>query len=208
MGVIDPVGSRTSLPIVGQPAAERADAARNRRALLAAARIIVADCGFDGLSLDRLAAQAGVGIGTVYRRFGDRSGLAFALLDEDERSFQEAYLFGPAPLGPGAPPAARIRAFMHTYVDRLDTQADLHAAAASQSPTARYRAGAYQVNRTHLISLLTAARPSREVGYLADALLALLDARLFLYQRRDQHMHTDQIKRGIDALLTRLGVDI
>ena len=54
--------------------------------------------------MDQVAAAAGVGKGTLFRRFGDKSGLAAALLDARERVLQEAVLFGPPPLGPGAPP--------------------------------------------------------------------------------------------------------
>ncbi len=82
-------GGRTLLPLVGQPPPERADAARNRRALLAAARRILNDSGVDALSMDQVAAAC-VGVGTVYRRFGGRAGLAYALLDETERQFHAA----------------------------------------------------------------------------------------------------------------------
>src|SRR5688572_294476 len=145
---------RSSLPVLGQPPAERADAARNRRALLAAANAIIAESGIDGLTMDRLAAAAGVGVGTVYRRFGDLGGLAFALLDDEERGFQSAYLSGPPPLGPGAPPAPRIRAFLHATVERMETAGDLHALAESRSSTARYESGAYGIAHTHLLTLL------------------------------------------------------
>ena len=40
--------------------------------------------------MDAVAEAAGVGKGTLYRRFGDRNGLAYAILDEREREFQEA----------------------------------------------------------------------------------------------------------------------
>src|SRR5437899_10306413 len=92
---------RNLLPMVGQPPPERADAARNRRALLCAAQRILTESGVEGLSMDRVAAEACVGVGTVYRRFGDRSGLAYALLDETAPPFQESFLVGPPPLGPG-----------------------------------------------------------------------------------------------------------
>jgi AcrR family transcriptional regulator len=67
---------------------ERADAAPSRRALLAAAREILAESGVAALSMDCVAARAGVGVGTVYRRFADRAGLAFALLNNEEEAFQ------------------------------------------------------------------------------------------------------------------------
>jgi len=81
----------------GPPPAERADAVRNRRLLLATAREIVAAEGADKLTMDGLAERAGLGKGTVFRRFGTRAGIFQALLDDDERDFQEQVLSGPPP---------------------------------------------------------------------------------------------------------------
>ncbi|MFC7511693.1 TetR/AcrR family transcriptional regulator [Streptomyces thermocarboxydus] len=72
-----------------EPPTERADAARNRRKILDAAARLVAAEGAAGLSLDLVAKAADVGVGTVYRRFGDRAGLVFALLEDRERRFRE-----------------------------------------------------------------------------------------------------------------------
>ncbi len=131
-----------------------------------------------------LAVAACVGVDTVYRRFGGRAGLAYALLDETERQFQAAYVAGPPPLGPGAPPIARIRAFLHASVDRLDTEADLLAMGETSAPTARQQTGAYRTDRAHLVGLLTTAGMTGDLSYLAEALLAPLAAGLFLHQRR------------------------
>ena len=59
----------------------RADAERNRARILAAAAEVFADRGLD-VSLDEIAAHAGVGIGTVYRRFPDKDALIDALFEE------------------------------------------------------------------------------------------------------------------------------
>jgi AcrR family transcriptional regulator len=59
----------------------RADAARNRARILAAATEVFADRGLD-VTLDDIAAHAGLGVGTVYRRFADREALIEALFDE------------------------------------------------------------------------------------------------------------------------------
>ena len=61
--------------------------------------------------MDDIAAAAGVGKGTVFRRFGSRAGLMIVLLDEDEKVSQQAFMFGPPPLGPDAPPLERLLAF-------------------------------------------------------------------------------------------------
>src|SRR5262244_2640184 len=102
----------------GAPPAERADAARNRRLLLTAAREIIAEEGADKLTMDGLAERAGLGKGTVFRRFRTRAGIFQALLDDDERHFQEQVLSGPPPLGPGAPPLDRLIAYGRARIDR------------------------------------------------------------------------------------------
>src|SRR5690242_16928973 len=103
------------------PPRERADAARNRAAVLAAAASLFAEHGVQAVSMDMVAAAAGVGKGTLFRRFGDKAGLAVALLDDQERALQEAILFGPAPLGPNgaATPAERLQSFVDAYLDYL-----------------------------------------------------------------------------------------
>src|ERR671923_2506063 len=93
----------SELPVVGAPRRERADAARNRRRVLAAARRLFAERGVANVTMEEVARAAGVGKGTVFHRFGDRAGLALALLDDRERELQEAILHGPPPVGPGAP---------------------------------------------------------------------------------------------------------
>ena len=53
---------------------ERADAARNRARILAAAEELVAEQGIEAVSMEDVARAACVGTGTLYRRFGDRAG--------------------------------------------------------------------------------------------------------------------------------------
>ena len=113
-----PVRQLRSCSAVPTPPRERADAARNRRRILDAAAALFAELGVDGVSLDAVAAAAGVGKGTVFRRFGDKSGLAAALLDERERELQAALLSGPPPLGSGCA-ARRARRRIHPRLPGL-----------------------------------------------------------------------------------------
>ena len=99
------------LPVTDSGPPERVDAARNRTLLLDAARRLIAERGAEAVTTDDIAAAAGVGKGTLFRRFGSRSGLMIVLLDEDEKAEQQAFLFGPPPLGPGAPPLDRLLAY-------------------------------------------------------------------------------------------------
>ncbi|ATD71642.1 MULTISPECIES: TetR/AcrR family transcriptional regulator [Gordonia] len=112
---------------------ERADAARNRRLLLAAAKNLIDHHGAAAVTMEAVAREAGVGKGTVFRRFGNRTGLMLALLDHSESEMQQAYLSGPEPLGPGAPPLDRLlaygRARLKLTCDHLDILLEAGAAA-------------------------------------------------------------------------------
>jgi AcrR family transcriptional regulator len=125
--------------------------------------------------MDQIAAEAGVGKGTLFRRFGDKSGLAVALLDAAERELQEAILHGPPPLGPGTPPAMRVVAFTAAYLDYLLAHLDVVRMSETAAPGARYRIGAYRFWHLHLTILLTGTK-SQDPAFGAHALLAALSA--------------------------------
>ena len=91
------------LPLIDEPPRERSDAARNREALLAAAARLVERHGVDGVTMDSVAAEAGVGKGTVFRRFDSREGLMGALLNRSETEWQRLLHRGPATARARAP---------------------------------------------------------------------------------------------------------
>jgi AcrR family transcriptional regulator len=155
---------------------ERADAARNRASILAACGRLFAAHGVDAVSMDAIAAEAGVGKGTLFRRFGDKAGLAGALLDERERELQERILRGPAPLGPDAPATDRVTAFVAAYLDYVHGHLDLVRMSEQASPGARYRIGAYRFWHRHLAILVGAAAPALDADATAHLILAGLGA--------------------------------
>lgn len=158
----------------------RVDAARNRALILDAARRLIAERGPDAVSTDDIAIAAGVGKGTVFRRFGSRAGLMMVLLDEDETAEQNAFMFGPPPLGPGAPPLERLLAY---GADRLRF-VHCHQALLSDAirdPALRYT-GPFTLHRTHVRMLLETAGTTGDLDAQADALIALLDADYLAYQ--------------------------
>lgn len=173
------------LPVTApqQPPQERGDAARNRALLLDAARHLVATRGADAVTMDDVAAAAGVGKGTVFRRFGSRAGLMMVLLDEDERASQQAFLFGPPPLGPDAPPMDRLVAFGRARIGFVHTHHAL-LSAANRDRRTRYGPPA-AVLRTHVRVLLASAQTTGDLDAQTDALLALLDADYVEHQLND-----------------------
>ena len=156
-----------------EPLRERGDAARNRGLVLDAARRLIGQRGADAVTMDDIAAAAGVGKGTLFRRFGSRAGLMVVLLDEDERASQQAFLFGPPPLGPGAPPLDRLVAFGRERIRFVHAHHAL-LSAANRDPHTRH-VGAAAVARTHVRMLLQLAHTTGDLDVQTDALLALLD---------------------------------
>ena len=180
---------------------ERADAVRNREAILCAAQRLVSERGVDGVTMDEVACAAGVGKGTLFRRFGDRNGLLRALLDERERAFQESFIRGPAPLGPGAAPYERLVAYGERRLDEVDIQGELLAAAEAGAPGDRLAHRVYGAHRAHIRALLVEAAPGCDADYMADVLLSALTAELVLHQRRSREMPADRLKEGWVALV-------
>jgi AcrR family transcriptional regulator len=172
------------LPVTEQLPQERGDAARNRTLLLDAARRLIAERGADAVTTDDIAAAAGVGKGTLFRRFGSRAGLMIVLLDEDEKAEQQAFLFGHPPLGPGAPPLDRLLAYGR---DRLEFVHAHHGllSDANRDPQTRFNAPA-MLHHRHVYVLLEAAGTTGDLDAQAAALLALLDADYVQHQMTDR----------------------
>jgi AcrR family transcriptional regulator len=189
------------LPVAGRAPRERRDAARNRKAVLAAAKRLFEREGPAAVSMERVAEEAGVGKGTIYRRFGDRASLATALLDDSERELQESLIRGPPPLGPGAPPAERLVAFGHAWIDVLGRRGDIVLASEHGPVGTRFRSAVYASHRAHLVLLLREVRPDADAEYLADALLAALGSELVLFMRTDRGLDLDRVKAGWGELV-------
>jgi AcrR family transcriptional regulator len=192
------------LPVLGAPT-ERADAARNRQRILDAADRLFARDGVACTSMDAIAAEARVGKGTLFRRFGDRASLALALLESSERAFQDAFIRGPAPLGPGAPPCERLIAFGRTLLQHLCAHGDLLLAAQTAgTPGSRFDVGPYGAYRAHVTILIRDAAPDLDADYAAEALLATLGAEVVLHQLRQPGMTRDRLAAGWETIVRRL----
>jgi AcrR family transcriptional regulator len=192
------------LPIVDAEPRERADAQRNREKVLAAAERLFACRGVENVSMDAIAAEAGVGKGTLFRRFGDRAGLAQALLEQHTIALQEAIIRGPAPLGPGAPPQVRLKAMARAQLRLLEQHGDLMAAADAGRPGARFRTGPYSFLRMHVGVLVRAADPSLDWEIVTDILLSPFATDSFVYWRSVGGVESDRILRAFDTLVDRL----
>jgi len=159
----------------------RQDAARNRRAILLATEDLLSRHRPDEVTIEQVAAAAGVGKGTVFHRFGSRMGLMLALMQERALELAEAVRSSEPPLGPGAPPSDRLLAFLSAMIEVVGRNKGLlaalgqdvasmpkpHDGPSRENPT-------YQTWHAHISTLLTQARPDLDAELLADLLLASL----------------------------------
>jgi AcrR family transcriptional regulator len=190
-----------ALPLLGESPRERRDAARNRDALLHAAQEMVQNGGVDCVTMDRVAEAAGVGKGTVFRRFESRAGLMAALVNALEMDWQDAIISGPAPLGPGAPPLERLLAMGRSRMDLNLTHAELMDAAGWQK-THGHAAHAFIV--MHVRHLLSELGVAGDLHVLASALLAPLNATLLRQQIDYDGLSRDRIFEGWADLVGRV----
>ncbi|MGF7239414.1 MAG: TetR/AcrR family transcriptional regulator [Frankia sp.] len=146
------------------------------------------------ISMEQVAAAAGVAKGTVFHRFGNRMGLMLALMRERALALDEAVATGPPPLGPGAPARERLRAFLDAMVDVVGRNKGLLAAlgqavTAAPKPTEdpEDHHPVYQFWHSHISALIAEERPDLDAEILAHILLGALhsDPILRLFERGD-----------------------
>lgn len=185
------------------PPAERSDAARNRERLLGAARELIAECGPDALTMDRLAERAGVGKGTVFRRFGSRAGLMMTLLSESEAAFQARFMAGPPPLGPGAPGLERLIAFGVERIAYVMEHGDL-VRAAEDPAHSRYEVPAAVLWQRHIELLLREEGMGADPLLMAMSLCATLDPDRLLHAVRVMGLPPERLAESWRELVTRV----
>ncbi len=92
MNTNDPLIPLTPDPILdGEERAERRDAAENRQRVLAAAQALFAEHGVANVHMAQIAEAAGVGKGTLYRRYANKGDLCLALM-HDQLSAHQAMI--------------------------------------------------------------------------------------------------------------------
>jgi AcrR family transcriptional regulator len=204
---------------MSEPRKERADAARNRRAILAATERLLEANRAQDISMDQVAAEAGVGKGTIFHRFGSRAGLMRALMVERAQSLSEAIADGPPPLGPGAADRDRLLAFLDAMLETVARNKSLlselaHTEAAEVSSPgpadadgngneARDKGGTvYSLWHSHLSGLLAAERPDVDAAMTADLILGSLHSEPVLARLAADGR--DQVAAALRAMVSAL----
>lgn len=183
----------------------RKDAVRNRAAVLAAADSLFTRCqSAESVTMADIAAAAGVGKATLFRAFGDRTGLIQALYAARLEPIRNAVEEGPPPLGPAAPPLERVPALLDALLCfKLDNR---HLALAleetgSDSP---YQAEHYERWHSTLQVVLERIPGLTDSGFTAHALLAATRADLVEHLVGHQHVPREQLRAHLQAFTARI----
>lgn len=189
---------------------ERADAARNRRAILLATEELLSRLPPEQISMDQVAAAAGVGKGTVFHRFGNRAGLMRALMQDRAMTLQQAVVDGPPPLGPGAPPRERLLAFIDGVIEVASRNKGMLAALDHAEAVIQARVPddepppLHAIWHRHIADLIHEARSDLDADLTAHLILASLHSdpiqRLLTTQEGANRL-SDALKAIIMAVL-------
>lgn len=191
------------------PPVERRDAAEHRQHILDVARRLFAERGVDDVSMHQIAREAGVGQGTLYRRFAHKGELCMALLSENVARVQDefrAYV-------EASPPSTTAREQLDHVLSRhvafneengqfLSVMAE---AACGPRRAAQYHNPFYSALRQTVETLLERAvahgeMPPLDSAFTADAILAALSIDLYIYQRTEQGFTPERIMRAVRHL--------
>jgi AcrR family transcriptional regulator len=182
------------------PTRERRDAALHRQQVLAAAERLFGERGFDGVTMDEIAAAAGVGKGTLYRRYGDKGQLVLALMDPDLARLQ-------ADLD-AIPRMDSALDELKVVMSRILSWTDAHTAQLGvvAAQRAMHCSAMYEWLHNVVLELLVEAASHNETRlgdpvFAADALLAVLDVDHVVFQRQRRGYSAAQIEAGIHMLI-------
>ncbi|WP_309097083.1 TetR/AcrR family transcriptional regulator [Streptomyces sp.] len=183
----------------------RADALRNRETVLAAADRLFATCASpEDVTMADIAAAAGVGKGTLFRGFGDRTGLIRALYESRLEPIRHAVAEGPHPLGPTTPPAERVPALLDALLCFKLDHRHLSLALEGTGSDSPYRAAHYDWWHGTLRDVLEQLPGLTDAGFTAHALLAAVRADLVDHLTDREHVTRERLRRDLAGYTARV----
>jgi AcrR family transcriptional regulator len=198
-----------------QPArAERVDAAENRARILAVAERLFEERGVANVCMAEIAKEAGVGKGTLYRRFANKGELCLALIDSQMREFQNTSLLWMHEMTiSGATSLEQLKGFLerllhftHRHMPVL-YEVQQHYQEIDRGRLVRPHFWQYMTVHGLLVTAVRAGEmpSSVDTAYLAEALLAPLSATLFRFQLEELGFSLERISAGMRTLVDGLG---
>ncbi len=193
---------------------ERRDAAEHRQRILEVAQRLFAEHGVDAVSMHQIARAAGIGQGTLYRRYAHKGELCMDLLHEHYERFVEEIAMQLTATA-ASPALERLDSVLTKIVALLEEQGtmfgpvagtDMRDGQCNESDISRHipyqRSPWYLWLHELFAGLLTEAVRRGElapldVPYTADAILAALHPMVYRFQRQERGFSSERILQGL-----------
>jgi AcrR family transcriptional regulator len=209
------LGSLTEAGAENRP--ERRDAAENRARILATAEKLFAEHGVAAVNMADIAQEAGVGKGTLYRRFANKGELCLALMDAQMTEFQNSSLARMQQMtAENVPKLEQLDQFIDSLVHFTAAHSPLLCEVQREGLLSSGDNQELQLPHfwQHLtISCLMKSAVANgelpsdlDIPYLADAILAPLKADIFRFQQEVRGFSLERISAGLRLLVAGLGV--
>ncbi|MFI8852433.1 TetR/AcrR family transcriptional regulator [Streptomyces sp. NPDC053499] len=185
----------------------RKDAARNRAAVLAAADELFSRCESpEDITMADVAAAAGVGKATLFRAFGDRTGLIHALYEARLEPLRNATEQGEPPLGPATPPLERVPALLDAVLCFKFDNRHLALALEGTGSESPYQGEHYESFHRTLAGLLgqIPGFGGGDTDFIAHALLAATRADLVEHLVRHERAEREQARARLAGFTARV----
>lgn len=196
---------------------ERRDAAKHRQRILNVAQHLFAAYGVDAVSMHQIAVAAGIGQGTLYRRYRHKGELCMDLMREHHEQFAEevAALFARTE---HAPSLERLDGLLQKMVALLEDQVTfLGPIGGTPAENDRcnelgkpdyfsFRQSPWHLWLQELLSgVLTEAIERKELApldipFTVDSMLAVLNPHFYRFQRLERGFSQERILRGLRSI--------
>jgi AcrR family transcriptional regulator len=184
---------------------QRADALANRAEILQAARRLFTEQGIENVSMTAVGQAAGVGKGTLYRHFRNKADLSLALLDSDQAALQTKTIQHLR--DSDDPPVELLDWFLGELCDFTRRNLGLLCASTLErieGEMVDFDHPAHRWQRLTILGLLRRIKVEGDLEYLADAIYALVDPRLYRFQHITHEYSHERILAGVRDVAHRL----
>ncbi|WP_394937985.1 TetR/AcrR family transcriptional regulator [Psychromicrobium sp. YIM B11713] len=180
----------------------RKDAVNNRKLVLAAADALFARRARpQEVTMDSIAAEAGVGKGTLFRAFGDRTGLLRAVYQARLEPIMLCVASGSGPWGPEVPARERIPALLDALLCfKLDNRSLMLALEEADSASL-YLSAQYGQWHDLLRGLLAQLPGTIDSAFTAHALLAAVRADLVEHLASEEDFSREDLREQLAVFI-------
>jgi AcrR family transcriptional regulator len=184
--------------ILTEPQPSRSDALKNRALLLDTARRLFAEQGVEAVPMSAIAEAAGVGKGTLYRHFPNKTSLCEALLDDQQRDLQDRTLHR---LRTHTDARENLDWFMREVLLFIVNNQPFLEVGVSQTVMDSLELPAHRWWRQTIRGLLGQMQLDGDLEFLSDTLYLLLDVRSICYLRHSRGYDVGTISDNLTRLV-------